>query len=472
MRALALLFFISLPAEAGYFAAAGKTDITPDPSVESVYLAGYGASGKRAKGVRDRLYARALVVSDGTSTAALVSLDLIGLYRNDVLDLRSRTTIPVFVTATHTHSGPDTLGLWGPILGMSGVRSAYQERVKASVAALIAELNGKLDPAELFAARESVDPSRLCRDRRDPAAFDPDLDVLSVRRGNGQTIATGVRFSCHATALGRTRERISADYPGALCSVIEKAKGGTCLFFPGSIGGHIVPAVEIGATLEEQDRAMEDLGAALASTALGARYRPLSPGSIAFSSAVVSLPVENSRYLTFLPSLAFGHRLFDSAGVELPFWKRWWIPLRHAIFFPLPAALRPWVETEVSRADLGPLKILGIPGESFPEQAIGGYGGEHRYAQALIAPDSENPPVLERAPKPPYLRELLSAEYAWIVNLANDEIGYTIPAYDFQAAETRTMRPRPKGTHYGETNSIGPSATEIVMDAARELASR
>ncbi|PJB26821.1 MAG: hypothetical protein CO113_01405 [Elusimicrobia bacterium CG_4_9_14_3_um_filter_62_55] len=43
MRALALLFFISLPAEAGYFAAAGKTDITPDPSVESVYLAGYGA---------------------------------------------------------------------------------------------------------------------------------------------------------------------------------------------------------------------------------------------------------------------------------------------------------------------------------------------------------------------------------------------------------------------------------------------
>lgn len=472
MRALALLFFISLPAEAGYFAAAGKTDITPDPSVESVYLAGYGALGKRAKGVRDRLYARALVVSDGANAAAFVSLDLIGLYRNDVLDLRSRCAIPVFVTATHTHSGPDTLGLWGPFPGISGVRAAYQERLKASVAALIAELNGKLEPADLFAAREKVDPSRLCRDRRDPAAFDPDLDVLSVRRANGQSMATAVRFSCHPTALGRAREKLSADYPGVLCSAIEKERGGTCLFFPGSIGGHIVPAVENGASLEAQDRAMEALGSALASTALGAHLRPLPPGRVAFSSSVVSLPVENSRYLAFLPSLAFGHRLFDSSGAELPYWKRWWLPLRHAVFFPLPDALRPWVRTEVSRTELGPLKILGIPGESFPEQAIGGYGGEHRYGQALIAPDSENPPALDRAPKPPYLRELLSAEHAWIVNLANDEIGYTIPGYDFQAAPTRTMRPRPKGTHYGETNSIGPSATEIVLDAARELASR
>lgn len=472
MRALALLVLLSLPAEAGFYAAAGKVDITPDPASESVFLAGYGASGRRAKGVRDRIFARALVVSDGTSTVALASFDLIGLYRNDVLDLRSRCKVPVFVSATHTHSGPDTLGLWGPFLGISGVRAAYQERVKASVASLIAELHGALEPVELFAASERIDPSRICRDRRDPAAFDPEVNALAVRLRNGRTIATAVRFSCHATALGRSREKISGDYPGALCRDVEEKTGGACLFFPGSIGGHIVPAIEKTAPLAEQEKAMEAMGAFLASTVLDARYDPLPPGPVSLSSAAVSIPVENSRYLAFLPSLAFGHRLYDASGAELPRWKRWWLPVRHAVLFPLPDALRPWVKTEVSRVDVGPLKILGIPGESFPEQALGGYGGELRFGQALIRDGNANPPALERAPRPPYLRERLGAKHAWIVNLANDEIGYTIPDYDFQAAPTRTMTPRPAGTHYGETNSIGAASAAIVLDAARELAGR
>ena len=448
MRVLALLFLLTLPAEAGFYAAAGKVDITPDLTASTVYLAGYGAYGKKATGVRDPLYARALVVSDGTSTVALVSVDLIALYRNDVLDIRSRIQVPVFLTATHTHSGPDTLGMWGRFLGISGVRDDYQERVKSSVATLVNGLLEKLEPAELRAGQTLVDTEGMLHDRRDPSILDPELNILSVRDKKGRAIATGIRFSCHATLFGRSRDEISADYPGQWCSEIEKKNGGTCLFFPGSIGGHIVPEPGLKELVFPKEKVAFD---------------PITTGAVRFSSRTAFVPVENSRYIVFLPSLAFGHTLYESDGTLLPRWKHWWLPFRHIAAFPLPEASRPWIKTEISLVDLGSLRILGIPGESFPEQAIGGYAG------SKIGPDNPNPPKLEAAPKGPFLRERLGVKHAWIVNLANDEIGYTIPAYDFQVTPTRTMKPRPKGTHYGETNSIGGRSTDLIMDAAREL---
>ncbi|PCI37420.1 MAG: hypothetical protein COB53_06565 [Elusimicrobia bacterium] len=451
MRGFALLFLLTVPAEAGFFAAAGKVDITPDPAAGNVYLAGYGAFGKKAVGVRDPLYARVLIVSDGTSTVALVSVDLIGFYRNDVLDLRRRVKVPVFLTATHTHSGPDTLGMWGRFLGFSGVDDVYQERVKTAIASLIGDLLKTLEPAELSAASEIVNTGDWLYDRRDPEIIDSELNTLSVRDARGKTIATGIRFSCHATLYGRDRDRISADYPGRWCDEVEKKNGGTCLFFPGSIGGHTVPKPGI------LEFPLPEIKGPLDA---------IKPGPVRFSHRDVFIPIENPLFLALLPRLAFGHDLFESDQTPLASWKHWWLPLRHLVAFPLPEAARPWVWTEVSLVELGALKILGIPGESFPEQAIGGYAG------ASIGSDNPNPPKLVDAPKGPYLRARLAAKHAWIVNLANDEIGYTIPSYDFQITQARLMKPRPQGTHYGETNSIGKRSTDLIMDAARELIAR
>jgi len=42
--------------------------------------------------------------------------------------------------------------------------------------------------------------------------------------------------------------------------------------------------------------------------------------------------------------------------------------------------------------------------------------------------------------------------------------------YDFQAKRNRSMDPQPSGTHYEETNSVGPSATPIILDALTRLA--
>ena len=484
----------SRPGGRGVWAAAGKVDITPDLKTESIWLAGYGAKGRRPEGVHDPLHARALVVSDGEKTAALVAVDVLGVFREETEAIRrllgwTGEKRYLFIAATHTHSGPDTVGLWGPLPGVSGVDKRYRKRVREAVVSLIKDLSGRLERVELRAASAKVDPRGLCRDSRDPAVLDDELNALQVLALPGpgskerRVLGTVVRWSCHPEVLGSKNRRVSADYAGELCSRVEERTGGACVFFSGSIGGLMTPDTDDSGGVEGQYREMRRVGEALADKALAALRADRGPaaargdralkagaagGPLDFDSRVVRVPVENSRYLLFLPSLAFGHRILDQDGRPLGRRRVLSIPLRHLLFFPLPEKARPWVETEVSRLRLGPVDILGIPGELFPELAVGGFDGSRSFGHPFIKPGNANPPAVERAPKGPYLRERLG-RHGWVVGLANDELGYLVPSYDFQVAPTRSMTPKPAGTHYEETNSIGPSATRIVLDAADEL---
>lgn len=474
---LAALLGLASPVSAALFAAAGKADVTPDPAKETVWLAGYGASGRRATGVHDPLYARAVVVSDGKATLALVSIDAIGIYREDVLEMRRALGWEgadkyLFVTATHDHSAPDTLGLWGRFLGVSGVDKARHKRLKGDVVALVKELSGRLREAELTAAKAEPDPAGLCRDSRDPVVIDPELNVLELKAKGGGSLATLVRYSCHSEVLSKDNMLITADFPGALCAKLEAERGGTCAFLPGAVGGLMTPDSDDSGPLEADYKEMERVGHALAAHATKALAAPrhrLKDAKLSFASRVVRVPVENSRYLFFLRSLRFGHTLMAADGRRLSGWETFYLPWRHFFLFPLPERLRPWVETEVSLVKIGPVKLLGIPGELFPELAVGGYDGSRRYGRPLVRPTNPNPPKLEAAPKGPYLRERMKADVGLIVGLSNDMLGYILPAYDFQISHTRTMLPKPPGTHYEETNSIGPRATDIILNAADEL---
>jgi hypothetical protein len=213
------------------------------------------------------------------------------------------------------------------------------------------------------------------------------------------------------------------------------------------------------------------IGRGLAQKALQGLLNPqtrTARAALAFSSTTILVPVENSRYLLFLPALAFGHRLLDSSGQPLPVWKKYWLPLRH-VFRRLEAAQRPWVESEVSVLDIGPARLLGIPGEIFPELVIGGYDGQFQAGHPLINPDNADPPDLKSAPKGPYLRGQIASPLKFIVGLANDELGYIIPEYDFKIQKSLSLLPRLPGHHYEETNSIGPSATGIIRQACERL---
>ncbi len=472
---LAAVFFVLASAGASAAAsraAASKVDITPDLARHRVLLAGFGATGRKPSGVHDPLYARIAVVSDGKNTVAIVGLDLLGFFRNDVEDLRRKTGFDrpgryLFVTATHQHSGPDTLGLWGPLPGVSGVDHGYLREVKDKVAAALERLEINLEESSMAVAVKAVDPRGLCRDNRDPVVIDPHLGVLELRGKTGRLIATLVNWSCHPEVLGRDNRLLTADFPGPLCSRLEERRGGACLFLPGAIGGLMTPDSRADNFYEAYR-----IGADLAALAAAAIAKPLAKArdfKVSYASTTLLVPVENSRYLGFLPALAFGHVLRDSSGKPLDKKKVYSLPAVH-VLRRLKREEFPWVETEVSRVDIGPLRLLGIPGEIFPELVIGGYDGRYRAGHPLTQPENPAPPELGLAPKGPYLREKIRAPAAFVVGLANDELGYIVPEYDFKVTPNLTLRPRPPGHHYEETNSIGPSATKLILEAAEALA--
>lgn len=462
--ALAALAAVLLAGRAAALdAAAGKVEITPDLKTEKILLAGFGATGRRPQGVHDPLYARLLVLREKGKTIGVVGLDLLGFYRNDVEDLRRRAGLDaLFVAATHTHSGPDTLGLWGKRLGSSGVVPAYHERLKAAVADGLKLLAASARPVSVSAGKGSLDPRGLCRDSRDPQVLDPDLSVLRLTGRDGKAVATVVGWSCHPEVIGRENRLVTADYPGPLCSRVEEKTGGACLFLNGMIGGLMTPDVKRENFYEAWRVGTAVADAALALKTVSGPARPLS-----FKSKVLRVPVENSRYRLFLPALIFGHRLFSADGRELGRAAARVLALKH-LLFGLDERSEPWVETEVSVLDIGPARLLGIPGEAFPELAIGGYDGKYSFGRPVLTPDGPNPPDLKAAPKGPYLRDLVKAPVPMLVGLANDELGYLVPAYDFKVRPSKFMLPRYPG-HYEETNSIGPSATRLIVEAATKL---
>jgi hypothetical protein len=455
----------------GLSAAAGKVDITPDLAHQRIYMAGYGAKGREPKGVHDALYARLLLLKDGPRTVGLVSLDLLGFSRNDVEDLRRLAGFDapgryLFVAATHDQSGPDTMGLWGPFPGISGVNKAWLGALKNNVAAALRDLEGQMKEASATGWQGALDPRGLCRDSRDPVVIDPDLAALSLKGKDGRAIATVVNWACHAETLGRENRLITADFPGELCAKVERDTGGSCLFLNGPIGGLLTPDTVPGRSPWLESARIGDAVAAAALRGIG-KARAGGAG-LAFHASVVRVPVENSRYLLFLPALRSGHRFFDSSGHALPDWETYGLALRHALRLLRPER-RPWIETEVSVVDIGPARLVGMPGEMSPELVIGGYDGRFRFGHPLVKPGNPNPPDLTRAPKPPYLKDFVDRPAVMFVGLANDELGYIMPEYDFKVRDNLAMWPRLPGDHYEETNSVGPSVTGILLNAAKSL---
>lgn len=449
-------------------AAAAKIDITPDLGSENVLLAGFGSTGRKPSGVHDPLHARLLLLREGTTTAALVGLDLIGWAINDTQDLRrlsgyDRPGRSLFISATHTHSGPDTLGLWGALPGLSGVDGGYHARVKRKITEALNRLEGQLRTVTAEGGRGRLDPSGLCRDSRDPQVIDPGLAVLRFKGKNGRAVSTVVNWSCHPEVLGPENRLLTADYPGALCARVEARTGGACLFLGGMIGGLLTPD-----TTAETFAEAERIGTTVADAALALPPAASSSEGLSYRSERILVPVENSRYRLALPSLTFGHRLFDAKGRPLPDWKKWSLALRH-LLVGLTERTEPWVESEVSLLRVGPALILGLPGEVFPELALGGYDGRASFGRPLLTPGNPDPPDVSRAPEAPYLLDLVQAQVPILAGLANDELGYIVPAYDFKTRGSKLMLPRMPGHHYEETNSIGPSVTRILIESAKKL---
>jgi len=200
------------------------------------HLAGY-YQVRAATAVHDDLYARALVVDDSTTAAAIVTCDLISLREESVVQARQlvqrATGLPgrnVLICCTHTHTGPVTRG--GNRVGAFGqVNESYMAELEKQIASAVIHAWETRLPGTLRIGKSQettiafnrryfmkdgsvrTNPGRGNPDIVRPAGpIDPDVYVLVAESAGGDPLAVLVNYALHADTTGGSA--ISADYPG------------------------------------------------------------------------------------------------------------------------------------------------------------------------------------------------------------------------------------------------------------------
>jgi len=367
--ALGLLTTFSATAAPRLRVGVAKVKITPSLK-RRVWIAGRGEN-RPAESVHDDVWARALVLERGKMRVALVALDLIGLSHQRIEQARKLIReVPgdrVIIASSHTHSGPDTIGLWGPNGQTTGRDPVYLDSLAPKIAAAVSQAVKNLRPATLSAGAITV-PEGLAHNDREPIQ-DKTLTALRVDDEHGKAIATLINYGCHPEVMITDSHAISSDWIHYTRLTVEREIGGTAVFFNGALGGMISPTVA-SHTWPECERVGNGIGAA-AVQALKAAKRAKSP-RLRFWRRSVTLKLDNHKFITAAKIGLLEKSLFTGDTLQ----------------------------TEVCRLDMGPVRFLTIPGEVLPRPWLG-------------------------------LKAEVKAPYPVCIALGNDELGYILHPEDF-----------------------------------------
>ncbi|RPI32706.1 MAG: hypothetical protein EHM70_08255 [Chloroflexota bacterium] len=384
-----------------------QTAITPCLD-KPVFLAGFG-NNRRAETIHDDLYARALAIEDGSTTLVLAALDLLGFIRADVNDViqevhKTHPNAQVIIASIHTHHAPDTLGLWGPDRMTNGVDGEYLSATKDKIASTILASLSYLQKATIRST--SVHIPGLVKNTRNPEILDDELTVVQFLAADGKPAATLFNFPCHPEVLWEHNPHITADYVAPLRQEVEKQTGAACIFFAGALGGMLTPDVKDHSFAEA-----EFMGRKLAQEGLKA----IGAASIdpAPTSSIQRKEIK-ARLTNILYKMAFEQKLLQDVRDPEGF-----------------------ATSEVNLIKLGGLWLATVPGELLPKLGL--------QLKAWM--------------------KTAGAQVASVIGLANDELGYMLPAEDFKYPSN----PFNPGKHYEETNSIGKDIAPKVMDALSEI---
>lgn len=217
-------------------AGVGSEIITPSLGCQ---MAGFDARKGVAESVHDDLHARALVLDNGQTRVALISVEILGLDRSFAdrvwSDIEHRTGIPaenVVIAATHTHCGPVTFNHF------FNQGQAYVDRLASAIsiaAERVFESRNVRRVRSGFVRAEGIAVNRRTADGR---PVDPQAGVLSIQQAGGEPACVCVFFACHPTVLGPNTLAITADFPYFTGRKLQSEFGADChgLFFNGAEG--------------------------------------------------------------------------------------------------------------------------------------------------------------------------------------------------------------------------------------------
>jgi hypothetical protein len=434
------------------------TDVNKNGKFDPVWMAGFSSS-RPAKGVHDPLWARAIAFRNNGLTVAMVTCDTIGIFQDQVIDLRkmidpSLKIDHVILSSQHNHETPDTMGNWsGPLPMPWNFDKANMNRIKRACKDAIEEAVRGLEPADMICAEAEANDG-LIDDSRQPIVRDMKIRcVRFIKHGSDgslptDTIATLVNWGNHPETLGGDNPLLTSDFSGYWRDGVERGVpepngelgiGGMCLYFQGMVGGLMT---QLHTTVPHRNGVDKFADASYEKAqALGENLALLTLKALRGDKVWKS---EN-------PRLAVGAKTIF-APMEGLFRYAIMLGMIHPGFY-LPNKAR----SEVDVARIGDLEILTVPGELYPEIAEGG----------IEAPAGQDFPI--QPVEVPPLRGEMKGRMNMIFGLANDEIGYIIPKSQWDAVPPRAYKEKGQ---YGEENSGGPDVAPIVHHESLALLQR
>ena len=428
----------------------GKAKYTPDLTDGNTYfIAGYD-SNNPAKSILDDLYARAVYLDDNRGDGGVIfcALDCVGISRKDINDIRMLALESgklgkmksINISATHTHAGIDTQGLWGEKIYKCGKNNVFMDNLKKQAAKAIVEAYERRKDGKLYMGYVETDD--LQADVRTPVTYDKNLTRFRFAPNDKSGDIYVVNFASHAELLGTTT-KVSADFPAYLVKEIEEnVPKAEVVFLNGAIGG-MISAKEIKKVYRNQidcEEYMTGFGRELGKIALSIDNETEIKPILNIKSKGIKIVADNTvlilaRYLKVLNN--------DIGRTE----KR----------------SKACIYSEVGYAELGEkdVAMFLIPGELFPEL----YNGEF-----LTEKDSAHH---RKAIYKKVLIDMTDCKHKFVVGLCNDELGYILAENDFLLNESmpyieKATDDMDRG-HYEETNSTGPNTAGTILDATESL---
>ena len=362
-----------------------------------------------AKGFLDDLEAHALALSLGEETIVLISVDNCAIDTSQAAAYMSRiqqaSGVPadkIFLSATHTHTGPD--------LKVPDIFEADGELIRTYADFLGQRLAdvAKLALADRKAARmgfaQGWAPERVAYIRRYkmkdgstmtcPHINDPNIDypigqldqrvhVLRFDREGGESIVL-VNYGLHADTVNG--ELLSSDWPGWMRRTLDKALDGVkCIFFNGAEGDvgstHVFPSggdlndTEISFDNEMKSPGMARfVGRALAGTVLQVydKVEYVSVDQLKLIHKTVQVPA-NVPNPADMPRAKLYKQLHEEGrDAEIPFTAMELTTVVAEAYRMCRLENGPEsFPIELTGVQIGPVALVGIPGEPFTEVGVG-----------------------------------------------------------------------------------------------------
>lgn len=453
---------------------------------DPIFMAGF-SNDRQATDYNDKLWARAVVIDGRGGRVALVSLDVIGYFNNQVELIRGMLDEGVdylVVASSHSHEGPDTLGIWGPDSFTSGVDPAYLNHVNDAVADCVNEAQANMQRARIKSVTtnaeglsmgiDPIDDGKGVADQKvlkddhllapdtEGRIIDPNLVIIQFTelKKHKKVLATLVNFGSHPEALWSENTLLTSDFPHYVRERLEQEYGGTAIWVSGALGvlqgpGHIdVSEDNINPVPRRTFQFAEVHGTQLAERAIGALgKKPGHPAPIVAYARENPVPVQldNSyfRFFFAIGVLGNGRTLYTDgvpdASVGFPF---------PPPFDAIPQALGEDLHTEVGAVRIGDAGLIVVPSELDPQ-----IGQQYRQAMSVV-PNS------------------------FIVGLGNDHIGYQLQKEKFnpscQICAPFVLAGVPQLCPYPEDidcstvfqNNVGPEMDPSVSGALMPLLER